>query len=174
MGAPEFTLHLLAGCGATFFHDSVMCPAEVETSLSLNIFCFPSSECTFDIRWLSSGCKCAAPPSKMPLLPSGWEYFERQLFSARAWIVQRRSPCRQNLKSAQQILLTNNILKVYPIIISSLQTIWREEGLRAFYRSFPTSLVHNMPFQVHTLILKKNCESSDKYVEEKEKRRRRW
>ena len=28
-GAPEFTLHLLAGCGATFFHDSVMTPAEV-------------------------------------------------------------------------------------------------------------------------------------------------
>ena len=31
----------------------------------------------------------------------------------------------------------------------ALQTIWREEGLRAFYRSFPTALVHNMPFQVH-------------------------
>ena len=29
VGAPEFTMHLLAGCGATFFHDSVMTPAEV-------------------------------------------------------------------------------------------------------------------------------------------------
>ena len=32
-GAPEFTLHLLAGCGATFFHDSVMTPAEVNEHL---------------------------------------------------------------------------------------------------------------------------------------------
>ena len=31
VGAPEFTMHLLAGCGATFFHDSVMTPAEVHT-----------------------------------------------------------------------------------------------------------------------------------------------
>ena len=30
-GAPEFTMHLLAGCGATFFHDSVMTPADVRT-----------------------------------------------------------------------------------------------------------------------------------------------
>ena len=33
-GAPEFSMHLLAGCGATFFHDAVMTPAEVESDLS--------------------------------------------------------------------------------------------------------------------------------------------
>jgi solute carrier family 25 iron transporter 28/37 len=75
VGAPEFTLHLLAGCGATFFHDSVMCPAEV--------------------------------------------------------IKQRMQMCCSPFKNAT----------------SAFRTIWREEGLRAFYRSFPTSLVHNMPFQ---------------------------
>ena len=46
VGAPEFTLHLLAGCGATFFHDSVMTPAEVETYFVFHFL----TECTFDIR----------------------------------------------------------------------------------------------------------------------------
>jgi len=80
-GAPEFTLHLLAGCGATFFHDSVMTPAEV--------------------------------------------------------IKQRMQMCCSPHKNAT----------------SAFRTIWREEGVRAFYRSFPTSLVHNMPFQaVHFMV----------------------
>ena len=53
-GAPEFTMHLLAGCGATFFHDSVMTPAEVHTqnpTLCSKLSFKTSSECTFTNRW---------------------------------------------------------------------------------------------------------------------------
>lgn len=35
----------------------------------------------------------------------------------------------------------------YKSAADCVSTVWREEGLRAFYRSFPTTLIHNMPFQ---------------------------
>ena len=48
-GAPEFTLHLLAGCGATFFHDSVMTPAEVNEHLVRQILV----QCAYLLRTYS-------------------------------------------------------------------------------------------------------------------------
>lgn len=74
-GAPDFTLHLFSGVVATFFHDSVMTPAEV--------------------------------------------------------VKQRMQMCCSPYKSCSD----------------AARTILREEGYRAFYRSFGTTLVHNMPFQ---------------------------
>ena len=50
-GAPEFTLHLLAGCGATFFHDSVMTPAEVNEHLVRQILVL----CAYLLRTADTG-----------------------------------------------------------------------------------------------------------------------
>lgn len=74
-GAPDFTLHLLAGSMATFFHDSIMTPAEV-VKQRMQMCCSPYKSCT----------DCA-------------------------------------------------------------RTVFRQEGAKAFYRSFATTLIHNMPFQ---------------------------
>lgn len=75
VGLPDFTLHLFAGCVATFFHDSVMTPAEV-VKQRMQMCCSPYKSCT----------DCAV-------------------------------------------------------------SVLRTEGARAFYRSFGTTLIHNVPFQ---------------------------